>query len=124
MLDEEFKAMNKKMLDLTDLSFEQGNRVMSNENCKLPQDSFKLTKKGYEEIHVPAKINSAKNIKKIKLDELPKWVQPIFAADKNFQALNPIQSAVFNTAFKSSENMLVCAPTGAGKTNIALLTIL
>lgn len=31
---------------------------------------------------------------------------------------------VFETAYNSFENMLVCAPTGAGKTNIATLTIL
>jgi activating signal cointegrator complex subunit 3 len=31
---------------------------------------------------------------------------------------------VFQHAYNSSENMLVCAPTGAGKTNIATLTIL
>ncbi len=38
--------------------------------------------------------------------------------------MNTIQSAVFDHAFNSSENMLVCAPTGAGKTNIATLSIL
>ena len=31
---------------------------------------------------------------------------------------------VFETAYKSNENLLICAPTGAGKTNIAMLTIL
>ncbi len=39
------------------------------------------------------------------------------------QRLNIIQSIVFNTAYHSNENLLVCAPTGAGKTNVALLTI-
>lgn len=38
--------------------------------------------------------------------------------------LNVIQSKVFHHAYNSTENMLVCAPTGAGKTNIATLTIL
>jgi len=38
--------------------------------------------------------------------------------------LNRIQSVVFDTAFNSKKNFLVAAPTGAGKTNIALLTIL
>ena len=30
---------------------------------------------------------------------------------------------MFDTAYNSNENLLVSAPTGAGKTNIALLTI-
>lgn len=30
---------------------------------------------------------------------------------------------MFPVAYNSNENILVCAPTGAGKTNIALLTI-
>ena len=38
--------------------------------------------------------------------------------------LNRIQSVVFETAYKTNENLLICAPTGAGKTNIAMLTIL
>ena len=37
--------------------------------------------------------------------------------------LNVIQSKVFPTAYHSNENMLICAPTGAGKTNVAMLTI-
>ena len=32
--------------------------------------------------------------------------------------LNPMQSAVFDTAFNRRENMLVCAPTGAGKVSL------
>ena len=31
---------------------------------------------------------------------------------------------VFNKTFNSDENLLIAAPTGAGKTNIALITIL
>ena len=30
---------------------------------------------------------------------------------------------VCDTAYRTSENMLVCAPTGAGKTNVAMLCI-
>lgn len=30
---------------------------------------------------------------------------------------------VFQTAYNTNENLLICAPTGAGKTNIALLTV-
>ena len=35
-----------------------------------------------------------------------------------------MQSIVFETAMFTNENMLVCAPTGAGKTDIALMAIL
>lgn len=40
------------------------------------------------------------------------------------KSLNRIQSVVFDTAYTTNENLLICAPTGAGKTNIAMLTIL
>lgn len=40
------------------------------------------------------------------------------------RALNRIQSSIFDKAFSTNENILVCAPTGAGKTNIAMLTVL
>ncbi|ODV78726.1 DNA-directed DNA polymerase [Suhomyces tanzawaensis NRRL Y-17324] len=43
---------------------------------------------------------------------------------KNYSALNRTQSLVYPVAYNTNENMLVCAPTGAGKTDIALLTIL
>ena len=60
-------------------------------------------------------------VKLIKIeDTIPKQYRDCFESDK----LNTIQSLVFETAYNSFENMLVCAPTGAGKTNIATLTIL
>ncbi|CDO68689.1 hypothetical protein BN946_scf184652.g16 [Trametes cinnabarina] len=33
-------------------------------------------------------------------------------------------SIVYPTAYQSNENMLICAPTGAGKTDVAMLTVL
>lgn len=57
----------------------------------------------------------------IKISELPEWMQPAFAGMKE---LNRIQSRVSQTAMYTSENILMCAPTGAGKTNVAMLTIL
>lgn len=45
-------------------------------------------------------------------------------AFKGMTRLNRIQSIVFETAYNTNENMLICAPTGAGKTNIAMLTVL
>ncbi len=38
--------------------------------------------------------------------------------------LNRIQTVVYERAYRDTENLLICAPTGAGKTNIAMLTVL
>ena len=42
---------------------------------------------------------------------------------KGYKSLNRLQSVVFQNAYHTNENLLICAPTGAGKTNVALLTI-
>ena len=55
------------------------------------------------------------------ISELPEWMHPAFEGMKE---LNRIQSRVSQTALYTSENILMCAPTGAGKTNVAMLTIL
>jgi replicative superfamily II helicase len=34
-----------------------------------------------------------------------------------------MQSVVFHAAYNTRENLLICAPTGAGKTNVAMLTV-
>ena len=44
-------------------------------------------------------------------------------AFQGMKTLNRIQSVVYPTAYHSNQNLLICAPTGAGKTNIAMLTI-
>jgi pre-mRNA-splicing helicase BRR2 len=36
------------------MSFPQEGHMMSNEKCHLPPGSFKVSKKGYEEISIPA----------------------------------------------------------------------
>uniref|UniRef100_A0A8C7G8G9 Activating signal cointegrator 1 complex subunit 3 n=1 Tax=Oncorhynchus kisutch TaxID=8019 RepID=A0A8C7G8G9_ONCKI len=59
--------------------------------------------------------------KPIYISELDEIGQLVF---KGMQRLNRIQSIVFETAYNTNENLLICAPTGAGKTNIAMLTVL
>ena len=57
----------------------------------------------------------------IPVEELPRYVQPAF---DGFKSLNRIQSRIAPTVLESDQNLLVCAPTGAGKTNVALLTMM
>ena len=96
---------------------------MTNKKCILPEKSFKVSKKGYEEIHVPAPegkpLEAGERLLPIK--ELPRWAQVAFSG---FNSLNRIQSKLAPAALGSDENLLLCAPTGAGKTNVALLSML
>ncbi|KAK1442902.1 hypothetical protein BgAZ_304200 [Babesia gibsoni] len=57
----------------------------------------------------------------IRIDSLPQWTQSAFS---DIERLNLVQSAVFNSAFNTSQNMLLSAPTGCGKTNVAMLCLL
>jgi pre-mRNA-splicing helicase BRR2 len=112
----------KKLINLENLVFDQGNHLMTNPKVKLPEGSTKRTFKGYEEIHVPApKKRSDPSDRDIPVTEMPEWARvPFSSATK----LNKIQSKCFPQAFNDDGNMLICAPTGSGKTNVGMLTIL
>ncbi|KXT14286.1 hypothetical protein AC579_8428 [Pseudocercospora musae] len=113
----------RKTLNLDDLKFDQGNHLMTNQNVRLPQGSTKRTFKGYEEIHVPApkrkQIPGEKPL--IPTADLPAWARTGFGTS---QSLNRIQTECYASAFEDDGNMLICAPTGSGKTNVAMLTML
>ncbi|KDO30337.1 hypothetical protein SPRG_05048 [Saprolegnia parasitica CBS 223.65] len=88
----------------------------------LPSNAIKTVAKGYEKVFIPPLI--ARPTSK---DELV----PISAMDdfavgvfEGITHLNRLQSKLFEAAYHSNQNLLVCAPTGAGKTNVAMMTIL
>jgi pre-mRNA-splicing helicase BRR2 len=111
-----------RLVNLESLKFDQGNHLMTNPNVRLPQGSTKRTFKGYEEIHVPPpKPKRDPGEKNIPTTELPDWARVGFGSSKE---LNRIQTKCYPTAFHDDGNMLVCAPTGSGKTNVAMLTML
>ena len=113
----------KKLINLENLVFDQGNHLMTNPNVKLPQGSTKRTFKGYEEIHVPAPKprKDANERDNMPTSDLPAWARPGFGTSTR---LNRIQTKCFPTAFNDDSNMLICAPTGSGKTNVAMLAML
>lgn len=110
-------------LYLEDLVFSQGSHLMANKRCQLPDGSYRKQRKGYEEVHVPAlkpkPFDNNENL--VSIDRLPRYAQPAF---DGFKSLNRIQSRLFHAAIETDNNVLLCAPTGAGKTNVALLTIM
>lgn len=113
----------RQFLDLDSLAFQQGGLLMANKKCELPVGSYRNHKKGYEEVHVPAlkprPLDPGEEL--VKISSIPEWARPAFSG---MTQLNRVQSKVYETALFSPENILLCAPTGAGKTNVAMLTIL
>jgi hypothetical protein len=57
----------------------------------------------------------------VAISDMPPFARQAFSTTKS---LNQIQSIVYPVAFKQPRSMIIAAPTGAGKTNVALLTIL
>ncbi len=89
----------------------------------LPEGSQRVVfkKEGYEQITVPAPPKATVSFTAVPTTAFSALVQPAF---EGMSHLNRIQSKVFPVGYKTSNNMLVCAPTGAGKTEVAMMTVL
>ncbi|XP_063773108.1 activating signal cointegrator 1 complex subunit 3 isoform X1 [Pseudophryne corroboree] len=88
----------------------------------LPEGIQRENNKMYEEVKIPVTEPPVGfEEKPVFIKDLDEIGQLVF---KGVKRLNRIQSIVFETAYNTNENMLICAPTGAGKTNIAMLTVL
>ncbi|KAE8216301.1 hypothetical protein CF327_g478 [Tilletia walkeri] len=77
----------------------------------------------YEEVTIPppkqVPFRMAERL--IPIGEMEPLCRPAFPG---YKSLNRLQSAVYPLGYGTSENLLVCAPTGAGKTDVAMLTVL
>lgn len=111
------------LVDLSALEFEQGANLMTVTKVELPEGSFKKVNKLYEEIHIPPPDKPEATYDLIPISEFPEWARKAFVTGET-DTLNVIQSKVFPIAFQEDSNMLICAPTGAGKTNVAVMSIL
>lgn len=89
----------------------------------LPLGSKHVVEQKYEEYEIPAsKVGHlARDQKLVEIAGLDGLCRGTF---KGYKTLNRMQSLLYEVAYKTSENMLICAPTGAGKTDAAMLTIL
>ncbi|XP_043498023.1 activating signal cointegrator 1 complex subunit 3 [Polistes fuscatus] len=94
-----------------------GHKVMLPENVKINNTNL------WEEVHIPIP-----DLQDINVPNEPVMVSSLDEigqiAFNGITSLNRIQSIVFNSAYNTNENLLICAPTGAGKTNVAMLTII
>lgn len=89
----------------------------------LPEGSQRKEHEKYEEYSIPAAKVGTLGIgrKLVEIAEMDGLCRRTF---KGYKSLNRMQSLVYPVAYKTNENMLICAPTGAGKTDAAMLAIL
>ncbi|KAI9669391.1 MAG: hypothetical protein M1831_000427 [Alyxoria varia] len=70
----------------------------------------------------PSQVGSvAANQKLVRIEDMDGLCKRTFAG---YETLNRMQSLLYPVAYNTGENMLISAPTGAGKTDAAMLTIL
>lgn len=89
----------------------------------MPQDAERKNTRTYEEVYIPPTnpLQFSESEKLVKVSELDDLLRLVFRGTKT---LNRIQSIVYPAAYQTNENLLVSAPTGAGKTNIAMLAVM
>ncbi|KAL4865899.1 hypothetical protein BDV12DRAFT_199669 [Aspergillus spectabilis] len=97
--------------------------ALNGKSYGLPVGSIQIDEPKYTEVEVPAaRVGTlAQQQKLVPISSMDGLCQGTF---KGYRNLNRMQSLLYDVAYKTSENMLICAPTGAGKTDAAMLTIL
>ncbi|KAL9107193.1 MAG: hypothetical protein Q9227_007893 [Pyrenula ochraceoflavens] len=95
----------------------------SGKKYALPVGHQRIERAKYEEYSIPAaKVGTvAAGEKLVSISDMDGLCQRTF---RGYKTLNRMQSLLYQVAYKTGENMLICAPTGAGKTDAAMLTIL
>jgi activating signal cointegrator complex subunit 3 len=100
----------------------------------LPETMKRTDSRTNEEIHIPPSDSIVKaNPELLRGTKEEICLRPLIntsdldeigqLAFRGVKTLNRIQSIVFDTAYNTNQNLLICAPTGAGKTNIAMLAV-
>jgi activating signal cointegrator complex subunit 3 len=116
------------------LKIAQTSAFIAGSKILLPESIRRMDTNQFEEVFIPPS-ESLEQVDKekfkgqkeeiclrplIRIEDLDQIGQIAF---RNIKTLNRIQSIVFDEAYNTNQNLLICAPTGAGKTNIAMLTI-
>ncbi|XP_070529039.1 activating signal cointegrator 1 complex subunit 3 isoform X2 [Cardiocondyla obscurior] len=96
--------------------------IISGQKLLLAEDVKRKDSALCEEVYIPIPKQELIDVKTkpVLISSLDEIGQMAF---NGIKTLNRIQSIVFNSAYNTNENLLICAPTGAGKTNVAMLTV-
>jgi activating signal cointegrator complex subunit 3 len=105
------------------LKARQASAFIAGVKLLLPEDAKRENTRVHEEVYIPptSPLLMSESEKLVKISELDDLLQLVF---RGMKTLNRIQSIVYPTVYQTNENLLVSAPTGAGKTNIAMLAVM
>ncbi|WVO18470.1 hypothetical protein L204_106187 [Cryptococcus depauperatus] len=89
----------------------------------LPEGTTRESADFFEEVVIPPAnpVPPKEWERPVKIGELSPLAKGCFP---NYVQLNRMQSIIQPTAMSTNENMLICAPTGAGKTDVAIMAII
>ncbi|CCW70800.1 unnamed protein product [Phytomonas sp. Hart1] len=114
-----------RKVDLQAASFSDEHTPHRHTRITVPHGTQRIVYETHDELVLPptASHNRRGEAEEtlVPLSAFPTWCHDAF---RGVPHLNPMQSRVFECAFHSDENMLICAPTGAGKTNVAMMAML
>ena len=116
MIDPQYPHVYRQQKQKTALELVNVKRV-------LPEGTTRESFPGFEHVVIPAqKQNTQFHPKQLlNISDLDDICQVTFS---KYQTLNKMQTLVYPVCYETNENMLICAPTGAGKTDVALLSCL
>ena len=115
---------------LKQMGWSDGVDALIGGGISLPAGATQSHHKDHDEWEIPPtptiesvrrETGAESDIPLVAVKTLPRYAQQVLHP---IPSLNRLQSSCFQSAFHSSENLLVCAPTGSGKTNVAMLTVL
>ena len=87
--------------------------AVAEKSTALPAGSKRTEHKGYEEVYIPPTLPAQYDREElVPVAALDSWARPVFGSTTH---LNRIQSKCYQAAYKHNNNLLVAAPTGAGK---------
>jgi pre-mRNA-splicing helicase BRR2 len=111
-----------RRVDLQACAFQDERAPHLHVRATVPQGTQRLTYETHDEVILPptSRYNTTTELVPV-ASSFPSWALPVFSG---VTELNAMQSKVYDCAFHSDENMLISAPTGAGKTNVAMMTML